>query len=291
MSSPIIRSALPVFEMLHLIAASTTPMSTTDLSRIMKLPTSTVHRFLGTLEEAGYITRYAGSPKYIPGNIPQHLCRALFNRFPLSGIGEPFVRRLAVLTHETVTLVVRVGWFCLRVEVIGDAAQAMEVSGADILSPLHASIEGRAILAFLSNAELRHYQQFLASHDSEHADPESSLWSDLRRFRDAGFAASPLGVAEERAAVALPIRDDADEAIGATGIIGSVVGAHAARPSPEMLAWIGIRDEFEAALRSDPSSMVNPFAHLAPGAIMGTSKRSRGTPAKRSRKPRSPARK
>lgn len=285
MSSPIIRSALPVFEALRLVANSTTPMSTADLSRIVKLPTSTVHRFLGTLEEAGYITRYAGSPKYIPGNIPQHLCRALFNRLPLSRIGEPFMRKIAVLTHETVTMTVRIGWFGLRVEVIGDAAQVMDASGPDILSPLHMGIEGQAILAFLSSAEQRNYQQFLSSQDSDQANPESSLWKDLQRFRDLGFAIAPLG-ADGQVALVLPVRDDTNEAVGSIGIIGSVIDAGATRPTSEMRAWIRIRDELEAALQRDPANMVNPFAHLAPGAIMRMSKRTRRTLAKRPRKPR-----
>lgn len=289
MSSPIIRSALPVFDALRLVANSTIPLSTADLSRVMKLPTSTVHRFLGTLEEAGYITRYAGSPRYIPGNIPQHLCRALFNRLPLSRIGEPFVRRLAVLTHETVTLTVRIGWFGLRVEVIGDAAQVMEVSGADILAPLHAGIEGQAILAFLSSGEQRNYQQLLASQHGDRAGSKSPLWKDLQKFRDMGFATVPLGFAEGRAALALPVRDDANEAVGSIGIIGAMVDADVAKPTAEMRAWIKIRDELEAAFQRNPDNMVNPFIHLAPGAITRMSKRTRHTPAKRTRKPRNGA--
>jgi IclR family acetate operon transcriptional repressor len=288
MSSPIIRSSLPVFEALRLVANSPVPLSTADLSKMMKLPTSTVHRFLGTLEETGYIARYAGSARYIPGNMPQHLCRALYNRFPLSRIGPPFLQRLAMSTHESVTLTVRIGWFGLRIEAIGDAAQVIEIAGANVPAPLHSGLEGRAILAFMADAEQAEYKRFSASGVGAFPPPKGSFWKDLREFWKAGFYSAPLESSPGRAALALPIRNRAGDAVASIGLLGPVVGAGVLKRTPEISSWMNIRDELEGVFQSNAGNMITPFSHLKPDAILPPPQRTRKSSLNQTRRARVP---
>jgi DNA-binding IclR family transcriptional regulator len=269
MNSSLISSTLPVFEVLHLIANSNEPLSTADLSRSMNLPTSTVHRFLGTLEQAGYISRYLGSARFIPGNMPQHLCRAMFNRFPLSRIAPPFLQQLASLTRMTVTLMVRIGWFGLRIEILGDANPVGTIAGGQTLAPLHVPMEGRAILAFLSESEIEGYQRYFRKHGGDIAGPKARFWSELERHVKRGFVLSePIGMEKDRAALALPVLDQGSQPIAAIGIVGPAVDANLNDATDLVQSWIKVVDALEAALAADPGGTLGPFVHLDPDAIL-----------------------
>jgi len=262
-SSAIISSSLPVFDALQIITNSDVPMSTVDVARAMKLPVSTVHRFLGTLEQTGYVTRYLGGSKFVPGNMPQHLCRALFNRFPVSRASAVFLTKLSEMTRATVTLVVRVGWLALRVETIGATMQVQEIVGPASLSPLHLSLEGRAILLLLSESELVEYRNHMRRSGDGNSPPKRQLWAELDRMRAGGFTISePIRYANDATAVALPVRDVSGAPLAALGIVGTTVKAGAEAASAEMGVWFELRDDLESALAANPVQIANPFNHL-----------------------------
>jgi DNA-binding IclR family transcriptional regulator len=264
MSTSIITSALPVLEALQIIANSDVPLSAADVSRTMKLPSSTVHRFLNTLEQAGYIKRYAGSPRFIPGNMPQHLCRALFNKFPLGRIGWPYLQRVAKLSRDSATLFCRIGWMGIRIEEIGDPSPfTYDTPGPAGLSPLHFHLEGTVILACMSETEIEGYRRYLRTRSDDYVRPTSGFWSNLKIIRNRGFATKRLKSSKTHAAFALPIRWTTGEVIGSVGFVGPAIRDRAKGPTEILAALCDIRNELEGALRTNAVGTISPFVHLS----------------------------
>jgi DNA-binding IclR family transcriptional regulator len=260
MAPAIITSVVPLLEALQLIAASEVPLGTAEIARAMNLPTSTMHRVLITLEQAGYVGRYLGTSKFILGMMPQHLCRALFNRFPVGVLAQPWLEQLARLAHQPVTLAVRVGWSALRIEVVGDATGVVELAGPGTLSPLHATLEGRAIYSSLGNRSSIDYERFRRDAGLTTSRGEKQR---LRHAGQMGFLIGPaIGPPSNGATLAMPLRDREGTAFAALALIGPVAHGAMAAASPEIDQYLRVRDDLETSLQQRLGATDMPFGHL-----------------------------
>ena len=104
-----------IFEILRLVSTEKRPMSATEISRRLRLSTTTAHRGLQTLERAGYVARHQLSARYVLGGMSRRLLQSFFARFALHGFAIPYMRQLAIATGETASLFVRVGWYAVRI--------------------------------------------------------------------------------------------------------------------------------------------------------------------------------
>jgi DNA-binding IclR family transcriptional regulator len=163
--------------------------------------------------------------------------------------------------HETITLVVRVGWFGLRIEVIGDTAQFFDITGSGALTPLCQTLEGRGILAFLSDAEIREYRRSLQSGTLGAVKSRQGLSNELSEAKERGYVAAPLRFADNLAAISLPVRTSSGIAVAAIGILGPVLSLASRRTPPQVKSLLDIRDQLERALQDRTELAINPFSH------------------------------
>lgn len=254
-------SALHVFQILRLISRSEAPLGTAEISRMIGLPLSTVHRALVTLEEAQYISRWDTSGQYVVGLMPQHLSRGVFRSFPLRAVVEPHLNRLAMESGETGSLCARVGWRQMTILVVQGHGDVYHRTQMGAIEPLHRGIASLAILAFLEDSEIDRYLEFSQRYpgDAPPAD-EAQLRAGVAAARSAGYLTeeSDTGLSS----IALPLRDPSGQAIASILLSGRQTGKR------HLQRKLALRREIEAQLRADPPLCLSPYGHLDPDDIL-----------------------
>jgi DNA-binding IclR family transcriptional regulator len=256
-------SAQHVFDVLRTVGDAAEPPGVSDIGRRLGLTGSTVFRALTTLEASGYVSRFRNLPQFELGTMPYLLNRALLNRFEITLASRPFLRELAQETGETVSLNVRLGWYSLRLSGVYGSQDIYHRDRLGELGLLHHALPGRAILAFLTDAQLAAMAQFLA--DTAGEWPGEQAWANLqeglRQTAKTGFLAEPLPMSPGFCAIGMPVRDETGAAIASITINGPVF------PSKKTSGLLAVRDRLEALILADPQRFVSPFAHLPAGRI------------------------
>lgn len=255
-------SALHIFAILRLVSRSSVPLGPADLSRLLQAPVSTVHRALMTLEETGYISRYNDTGQYQSGQMPEHLSRALFHRFPLHDEIRPYLRRMADDSGATASLCVRIGWFQMTIAVVYGADDLYHRVRLGRVCRLHSGVASRAILAYLPPADLKRYVAFCRASGDDEAGLDDALLKACQAVRETGYALEEDDSDEGPAAVALPVRSATGEAVASI-----LVTSHRKVSRQSLARQLAWRDEVERRLAQDPDRARHPYEHIEPDAI------------------------
>ena len=256
-------SAKRALRILEFVSDSDHPLGVTDIARALCLAPATVFRSLDALSRANLVSRYQSSSRYVPGAAADRLCQSLIARFRIRELSLPYLRQLASVSGESTSLHVRLGWYSVR---IASAPGTAEMTNASLVGGAHAlgdSYAGKAILAFLSDAEITRYRAWAQAH-AMHV-PEKDR--DLRAVRRNGVA---LGMPEFGVAgmpVAFPIRAR-HAAIAALTIDGPVLDGFPDPDSSPFADWREIVMQLEHLAHAQPALFENPFAHIDPDTIV-----------------------
>jgi|SRR5215469_6800459 len=231
-------SAARALRILDEIAASDRPLGVSEIARTLSLPAGTVFRSLDALSRAGLVARYRESSRYISGPMAEHLHRSVIARFPIREVCLPYLRQLASISGETVSLHVPAGWFAVRICSVPGTGEVMISGAPGTAQPLHESPAGQAILADLPKSELAAYRKWSKS---------ASRLPRMRR-KDRGETVFPIR-AEQRVIAAVTI--DAPFA-----------------PAGEHLsACRDVVANIETLALAQPGLFAGPFSHLSADAI------------------------
>jgi len=257
-------SAQHVFDVLRTVGDAAEPPGVSDISRLLGLTGSNVFRALTTLEASGYVSRFRSLPQFELGTMPYLLNRALLNRFEVNLASRPFLRALAQETGETVSLNVRLGWYSLRLSGVYGSRDIYHRDRLGELALLHQALPGRAIMAFLGDADLADMARFLK--ETAHEWPGDAAWAamrqNLKQAAATGFLAEPLPMSPGFCAIGMPVRDHVGAAIASITINGPVF------PSDKIGGLLAVRNQLEALVAAEPQRFVSPFAHLPPERIL-----------------------
>jgi DNA-binding IclR family transcriptional regulator len=203
-----------------------------ELSEAAELPVSTLHRIISVLRRHGLVTQDPLSKRYRLGYGAIDLGRRAAAGLTIRHVANPFMRRLAEQTGETIVLTVlndpRDRAVCIeRIESRHDLRLHLEVGEQ---SYLHAGASSKVLLAFFSQPEVEDLVRrvglpLLATNT---IGDLSHLLEDLARIREQGFAFSREETNVGAWGVAVPILDAEQRAIAALGIAAPV-----SRHSPE----------------------------------------------------------
>lgn len=271
------KSTRHIFETLSLICKARRPVSLTEVRKALELPTSTAHRALVTLEEAGYIARYRCQFRYLGGLLPRHLTQALFKRFAYRHVFQPHLNRLATETKLTVSLTSRIGWYGMTTMVIEGSRDVHRLSTLGQANLLHEDGGGQIILAHLPDSEIARMQAFVDSR-------WPGLGRDVARFATSGVIRDarkqkrllkPLKAGAGKGVLHLPVTDDVGRGIAAVSV-GSAADPIDRSELREIL--LKAKASLAAAaqeLKANPTFAVSPFAHLPVDEITFPVRRSR----------------
>jgi DNA-binding IclR family transcriptional regulator len=268
-----------IFEILRLVSTAERPLSATEISRSLDLSTTTAHRGLMTLERAGYVARHQLSARYVLGVMSRRLLQSFFARFALHGFAIPYMRQLAIATGETVSLFVQVGWYAVRIASVKGTKEIIHTGPVGEVRDLDDSVAGRALLAFMPDAER---DRFLAARGrAPSAAVRRALDADLADMRASGVATEASAAQPGWAAVAFALRDGAGAAVGAIAIEGPVLKPGGRKRGAEWSELAASVAQMEALIRANPARFRNPYGHLdaagieLPSAIARRAGRSR----------------
>lgn len=131
-------------------------VSIADLIASQDVHRTTIVRMLHTLESAGFVSRLAGGRWALGPTFIELGARAL-GKFSLRDHAKRVMQRLAEATNESIQLCIRSGDDMFVVDVV-ESSHAVRV-GLPLghRAPLYCTATGKAILAFLSEAEIDDY--------------------------------------------------------------------------------------------------------------------------------------
>jgi DNA-binding IclR family transcriptional regulator len=154
------RAILRVPEVLMAISDKRGGSTLAELSQQLKLPKTSLHRLLHTLEHGGFLIRQAGL--YSPGPESFRLARLIAQAMPAQDFpacARPVLEWLAHETGETVTLnaLSDRGTETIYVDVIESEAPLRFTVRVGNRRPLFSVAAGKVILAFLPPSQQQHY--------------------------------------------------------------------------------------------------------------------------------------
>lgn len=185
------RSVYRTIEVLNGLAAHSVGVALSDLARSLDLPVSTVHRVLQVLVEMGIARRIEGPPKRYsigPGTLGLALGAPMTQA--LLQAARPVLEDLARRSSESVFFSTRTAYDLLYVIRVSTSWQGLMTGYPGLRGPLHATAQGKALLAPLGEVVRRSVVSSLSF--TRHTDhtitrPDRFL-EELDRVRDRGFA-------------------------------------------------------------------------------------------------------
>jgi DNA-binding IclR family transcriptional regulator len=208
--------------LLRLVAAAEPVGSTTSgLARAANMNRSTTHRLLHDLQDEGLIDRDHTTANWVVGPEMYLLGAAAGQRYDVTGLAQPFVRRLAIDTGESAFFSVRRGWetVCL-VREDGSFPLRSHVLYEGIRFPLGVASAGLVILAFLSASDITAYLDHadLSRYGPGHTRAE--LESRLATTRHTGYAVNPGLIVEGSWGMGAAVFDSKGQPAGALSLTG-----------------------------------------------------------------------
>ena len=260
----VISSAQRALAVLETIGRAGEPIGVTEIARRLGLQPGTVFRSLNALEQAGYIARFQSSSRYLLGPAVNQLRQTLMGRFKMREVSVPYLRQLAFASGETVALIMRVGWYSLRLAAAAGTNDVISSAPIGQLHTLERTCGGRAILAYLPKKELDAFRAWVHRADPLAFSPQ--LPAELQAAKERGFAIEAMSFARDRASVAFPIHGDAGP-IAAIAIEGPVLRLDRPSNHSDFEQWKAIVGTLQSVVDAAPRDFAGPFAQRDPASI------------------------
>jgi DNA-binding IclR family transcriptional regulator len=215
----VIDRALAILEVL---AAEGPALTLAELAGRIKLPKSTVLRLLSVLQQHRFVDRESRSGDYRLGLKLVELGASAASQLNFVERARPHLNRLMAATGETVFLSVLDGTEVLAVDRVESPRTVRVPLNAGGRTPAYCTANGKALIAFLSDAELesRLRKARLKSYTRNTITTLTALKAELRRVRTAGYAIDHEEMEEGLKCVAAPVRNLGGTVVASVGILG-----------------------------------------------------------------------
>lgn len=185
-----------------------TGVTLTELAEALEVSKSTVHRFLATLEDTGYLERDESTERYRVGIKVLKLAGAFLDGQGVRHVASPYLHDLMLRTGETSHLCVLDGREVIYVDKVDSPHPLRMYSYVGLRLPVHSTAAGKAILAHLAEARL----QSVLSHELPARTPRTitsaaAFRQHLLDVRSRGYAVDDEEEVEGVRCVAVPIFD------------------------------------------------------------------------------------
>lgn len=193
------------------------------ISSATGLSPSTVHRYLSSLKEVGFVRQDPATAKYSLGYKLAELGSLVINRLDLRTAALPVMVRLRDLTSETICLNIRTDKiYRMYVEIVESnlTVKALPPLAAPI--PLYIGAPGRVLSAWLPEAEIKDLVEHAGQQPAPGGNPfdPGRFYSRLEQIRKEGYALGEGELLTGISSVAAPIRNHSGSVTAALSISG-----------------------------------------------------------------------
>lgn len=256
-------SALQILEILRHIGTAPGPLSVTEIAQGLSLSTTTAHRGLMTLLNAGYIERYQSSARYIVGGASRRLLQAFLARYAIRDFAMPYLSQLAAKSGETTALVVPIGWYGVRIAAARGANPVVYSRPLGEVRWLDGGAGQKALLAGMDEGEA---SQFLAHvRFAKSLARRGTLHDELRLIRKQGFAVHSASRGT-RAEIGAAVKDAQGRPAAALVVEGHVAEANVAKSAVVPLL-LEAAEQMESAASITPEVLSSHYAHIPRDAV------------------------
>jgi DNA-binding IclR family transcriptional regulator len=214
-------TALKALRVLEAVAASSRPISVSEVAEQVDVDKSTAYRMLMTLTDAGYVMRDETSKQYSLSYKVVSLSRNLLAENEVSQLIRRTLTHISAATNETLHYSVLDGDETVLVErVKGTQLVTVDFQIGDRV-PLHCTSIGKALLAF---QDVRYMEQIIAAglprFASNTITEPADFRTELQRIRSQGYAIDDREFSDNMRCIAVPVFEGGGRANGGISISG-----------------------------------------------------------------------
>jgi DNA-binding IclR family transcriptional regulator len=238
---------------LEAVAGHPDGVALSELARELGASRSTVHRFLSTLEDMGYVEQDVTGGQYRVGVRVLRLASGLFRGLPLRAAAHNELADLVLATGETAQVCVLDGLEVVYLDEIDSPHPLRMNTYVGMRLPAHSTAVGKAILAFLPDGERQGLVGWgLRARTSRTITDPGALLDALANVREHGYAVDDEEDMVGVRCIAAPVFDMRRMVVAAIGI-----AAPAGRLGPDDVPRVAER-VVEAAQRVSTRLGVQP---------------------------------
>ena len=202
----------PVFKaikVLEFIGESGRDVSLTEVANALGMPKTTVFRYLQTLSATMFLRHDIGRDRYGIGMRFRTLARTDNSLHRLRQVAVPVMRDLNRTFNETINLAIEADGEIVYIEIIESTRTLRMQARVGSRDPLHTTSLGKAVLAYLGDAERDAILAGALSEQTYRSVMDSNvLRRQLKEVRNRGYAVE-IGENEDGAmCIGVPILDD-----------------------------------------------------------------------------------
>ena len=215
------QAVLRAVALLKAFTDSRPELGLSELARLVKLNKTTVYRMLTALESEGFVVKNHATESYRLGPEAIALGGRALRANDLRAASRPELEALARDTTETASLEV---WVDHEVLVLDEVTGGHVLGAAQHIGarwPAHATSTGKAILAFLPDAEREAFlRRSLPKFTDETITAQAALRRELNHVRERGYAVAAEEFEDGFVAIGAPIRNYDGQVAAAISIGG-----------------------------------------------------------------------
>ena len=208
--------ALAILEVL----ARTGEAGVTEIAVELGVHKSTAFRLVATLEAHRLVEQTTDRGRYRLGMGILRLAGATTARLDLVQEARPIARQLAADTGETVNIAVLAESSALYLDQVAGSSALQPHNWVGQHIPLHATSNGKVLLAGLEEQALEQALGRLATYTPRTITGRAPLRAELDRVRDQGYAVAVDELEVGRTAVAAPIRNAHGDVVASMSVSG-----------------------------------------------------------------------
>jgi DNA-binding IclR family transcriptional regulator len=201
-----IRAVERALDVLQCFTSQTPELTMSQISSLIGINKSTVHRLLSTLERKRFVERDPLSGVYKPGLRLLQIASLAMEHNSLRRLAAPFLHNLCDQYRENVNLSILDGGDVVYVDVVESSQRVKLAATPGQQLPAFCTASGKAILAFLPEDDVKRIlERGMPRYTRSTLASQEAFFEDVYRIREQGFAISVEEFEDGINAVAAPI--------------------------------------------------------------------------------------